>query len=457
MDANVVVNIGSRWIYTAGVRHFMLNHYVSRTQRSKSVFERAKKSLPSGVSYSIRYFAPYPFYTVKAEGSKLYDIDGNEYVDFWLGHTALILGHSHPTIVKAVTEQLAKGSHFGTSHELEIELAEQIADMIPSVTMTRFTNSGTEANMYAVRLARAYTGRLKIAKFEGGWHGGYDALQKGVKHPFDVPESAGLTAASQRDTIVLPFNDLEGVMRKLRNEDVACVTVEPVLGAGGCIPADKDFLKGLRELCHQKGILLVFDEVITGFRLASGGAQEYCGVTPDLTVFGKILGGGFPIGAFCGPHDIMERMDTTLFQRPHYSFHGGTFAANPVSMAAGLAILKTLKDGRLIRRLNKEGQEIRIQLREIFETNGVDVQITGAGSLLNVHFAKEEITNSCQAWEADKDSQYDYHFDLICHGVFFLPQHTGALCAAHSEEDYERLFAKTEAFAKRLRAGQTGH
>ncbi len=434
----------------------MLDLYASRTRKSKILFDRARESLPSGVSYSIRYFAPYPFYTVKAEGSKLYDVDGNEYVDFWLGHTAMILGHSHPTIVKSVSNQLAKGSHFGTSHELEIKLAEQISDMIPNANMTRFTNSGTEANMYAVRLARAHTGRSKIAKFEGGWHGGYDSLQKGVKYPFNIPESAGLTATSQRDTIVLPFNDLEGTVRKLRNEEVACMTIEPVLGAGGCIPAEKSFLKGLRELCNEKGILLVFDEVITGFRLAAGGAQEYFGVTPDLTVFGKILGGGFPVGAFCGPQHIMKRVDTTLFRRPLYSFHGGTFAANPVSMAAGLTTLKALEDGRLIGELNKKGQEIRHKLTRIFETSGINAQTTGAGSLLNVHFAKEGITDSRQAWQANRDRQYDYHFNLICHGVFFLPQHAGALSAVHSEEDYERLFSQTEAFAKQLKAEEKG-
>ncbi|MEM4704867.1 MAG: aminotransferase class III-fold pyridoxal phosphate-dependent enzyme, partial [Candidatus Bathyarchaeia archaeon] len=274
----------------------MMEKYVAKTKKSKQMFKKAKKVLPAGVSYGIRFFEPYPFYTARAKGSKLYDIDGNEYVDFWIGHTALILGHSPPQVVKAVKKQLEKGTHYGTSHELEVQLAQQVAKMVPSAEMTRFTNSGTEANMYAVRLARAYTGKSKIIKFEGGWHGGYDALHVGVKYPFDIPESAGLTAGATQDTLLAVFNSIEDVKIKARRESVAAIIIEPVLGAGGCIPAEREFLKGLREICDERGILLIYDEVITGFRLAPGGAQQYYGVLPDITVFGKILGGGFPIG-----------------------------------------------------------------------------------------------------------------------------------------------------------------
>jgi len=430
----------------------MFDSYIPRTRKSNELHERAKKFLPAGVSYAIRHFEPYPFYTAKAKGSKLYDVDGNEYVDFWLGHTALILGHSSPAIVKAVKKQLENGTHYGTSHELEIQLAEQIVKMVSSAEMVRFTNSGTEANMYATRLARAYTDRNKIAKFEGGWHGGYDALHIGVKHPFDIPESAGLTAGALQDTIVLPFNDLEEVNTRLKNKEVASVTIEPVLGAGGGIPAEKEFLKGLRELCDEKGILLIFDEVITGFRLAPGGGQQYYGVTPDITVFGKILGGGFPIGAFCGHREIMERVDTLLYERPYYSFHGGTFAANPISMTAGLVTLKLLEDGQLINKLNDIGEKIREQLTEIFKTKGVDVQVTGAGSLFNTHFTEEEVKDARAASKADKKKLMNYHLNLITNGVFFLPTHTGALSTAHSEADIEKLLWETEKYAKQCEA-----
>lgn len=426
----------------------MFEKYISKTPKSKALYERAKKVLPAGVSYSIRYFEPYPFYTAKAKGSRLYDVDGNEYVDFWLGHTALILGHSPPAIVKAVKEQLKNGTHYGTSHELEIAVAEQIRKMVPTAEMTRFTNSGTEANMYATRLVRAYTGRSKIAKFEGGWHGGYDALHVGVKQPFDLPESAGLTAGATQDTILLPFNDLEGVQKKLNNEKVASIVIEPVLGAGGGIPAEKEFLRGLREFCDEKGILLIFDEVITGFRLALGGAQQYFGVKADITVFGKILGGGFPVGAFCGRREIMERLDNLAYERPHYSFHGGTFTGNPITMTAGLTTLKLLEDGNLIKRLNKTGEKIRKGLRKIFETNDVDVQATGVGSLFNVQFTKEDVKDVTVIFRADRKKLLNYHLALIANGVFFLPTHTGALSTVHSKENIEKLFTETEHYAK---------
>jgi len=427
----------------------MLNSYVSKTSKSKALYERAKKVLPAGVSYAIRYFEPYPFYTARAEGSKLFDVDGNEYVDFWLGHTALILGHSPPAIVEAVRKQLERGTHFGTSHELEVKLAEKIVEMVPSAEMVRFTNSGTEANMYATRLARAYTGKNKIAKFEGGWHGGYDALHKGVRYPFDIPESAGLTEGALRDTIVLPFNDLEGVEKRLKNERVASIVIEPVLGAGGGIPAEREFLKGLREFCDENDILLIFDEVITGFRLAPGGGQEHYNVIPDITVFGKILGGGFPIGAFCGRRDIMERINNLIYERPHYSFHGGTFAANPISMTAGLATLEILEDGTLINRLNTLGEKIREKLREIFEAKGVDVQVTGAGSLFQTHFTRENVKDARAVFNADRKKLVKYHLSLISKGVFFLPTHVGALSTAHSESDIEKLFLETESYVKR--------
>ena len=428
----------------------MFEDYVSKTSKSKALYERAKKVLPAGVSYGIRYFEPYPFYTIKAKGSKLYDADGNEYVDFWLGHTALILGHSPPAVVEAVKKQLENGTHYGTSHKLEIELAEQVAKMVPNAEMTRFTNSGTEANMYATRLARAYTGRSKIAKFEGGWHGGYDALHVGVKYPFNIPESAGLTSGALRDTIVLPFNNIEGVKEKLKNEEVAAVIIEPVLGAGGGIPAEKEFMKGLREFCDERGILLIFDEVITGFRLAPGGAQQYYGVKADVTVFGKVLGGGFPIGAFCGSKKIMERLDSLLYERPRYSFHGGTFTANPITMTAGLATLKILEDGQLINQLNKLGDKIREQLREIFEANAVCVQVTGASSLFNTHFTKEEVKDASAAFRADRKKLIGYHLKLIANGVFFLPTHTGALSTTHSQTDIEKLLSETQSHMKQL-------
>lgn len=428
----------------------MAKEYIAKTRKSKALHKRAKKVLPAGVSYAIRFFEPYPFYTVKARGSRLYDVDGNVYVDYWLGHTALILGHSPPEIVRVVREQLEKGTHYGTSHELEIQLAEQVAKMVSSAEMTRFTNSGTEANMYATRLARAFTGRNRIAKFEGGWHGGYDALHIGVKPPFNILESAGLTDGTVQDTILLPFNDLEGVVRKLKGEHVASVVIEPVLGAGGGVPVERQFLKGLREYCTAKDILLIFDEVITGFRLAPGGAQQYYNVTPDVTVLGKVLGGGFPVGAFCASKEIMSRVDHIVHKRPKYSFHGGTFAANPITMAAGLATLKLLEIGTLITRLNEMGESVREQLRATFIENQCDVQVTGEGSLFNLHFTKQPVRNARDAWAADRGRLIDYGLNLIANGVFILPGHNAALCARHSKVDIEKLISATRDYARTM-------
>ncbi|HVO85732.1 MAG TPA: aspartate aminotransferase family protein [Candidatus Eisenbacteria bacterium] len=430
-----------------------MEDYTSKTPTSRALYQRAKNVLPAGVSYGVRYFGPYPFFTARAIGSKLYDVDGNEYVDFWLGHTALILGHSPRPVVMAVKKQLENGTIYGTSHELEVALAEQVVKMVPSAQMVRFTNSGTEANMYATRLARALTARDKIAKFLGGWHGGYDALHVGVKPPFDVPESAGLTRGALQDTILLPFNDLDGVEHALKNEQPASIIIEPVLGAGGGISVEKEFLKGLREFCDRKDILLIFDEVITGFRLAPGGGQEYFGVKPDITVLGKILGGGFPIGALCASKKIMEKMDSTAYKRPNYSFQGGTFVGNPITMTAGLTTLRLLEDGEVTNRLNGLGDGLRTEMKRIFDKNAIDAQITGAGSLFNIHFTKEPVKDPQTASRADIKRMFNYNLAMIADGVFFLPTHTCAWCTAHSKEDLHKLLRETEAYARECRQG----
>jgi len=420
--------------------------YLARTVKSRKLYERAKRVLPAGVSYFIRFMEPYPFYTARAKGSKLYDVDGNEYVDFWIGHYALILGHSPTQVMREVKRQINNGTHYGTAHELEIALAEQVAKMVPTAQMVRFANSGTEAMMYTARLARAITQRDKIGKFEGCWHGGYDALHVAVKPPFNVPESNGLTQGVLKDTVILPFNKIEPVRKVLKKEKLAAVFIEPLLGSGGGIPAQIDFLKELRELCSENGTLLVFDEVITGFRLAPGGAQQFFGVKSDITVFGKILGGGFPIGAIAASREIMEHMNPFLYERPKFSFHGGTFCANPITMTAGLATLRILQDGKLITRLNRKSDKLRKQLKDVFERKGLDVQITGAGSLWHTHFTKEKIQDSNAVARADKEKLTKYHMHLIDNGVFFLPGKMGALSTAHTKADLEKLVFETESF-----------
>lgn len=425
--------------------------YESKTPRSKRLYERAKKVLPAGVSYFIRYFEPYPFYVTRACGSKIYDVDGNEFIDFWMGHYTHILGHNPVPIREAVKKQLEQGIHLGVCHELEVALAEQVVRMVPSAEMVRFTNSGTEASMYATRLSRAYTGRSKVVKFEGCWHGGYDALQVAVKPPMNMPETSGVPEETVKNTIVAPFNDIEATRKKTKNQEIAAFIIEPVLGAGGGIPAEKKFLKELRELSSEKDALLVFDEVITGFRLAPGGAQQFFGVTPDLTVLGKILGGGFPIGAVVGRREVMKRLDATIYKRPELCFHGGTFCANPITATAGLTMLKLLQDGTIINKLNKRCTKLRQQLKQIFENHHIDVQVMGEGSLFQTHFSNEKIKDVHAVSRADVQRLDDYHMHLMTKGVFFLPGKLGALSKAHTEADLEKLLAKTEDYSKALK------
>jgi glutamate-1-semialdehyde 2,1-aminomutase len=301
--------------------------------------------------------------------------------------------------------------------------------------------------MYATRLARAVTGRDLVCKFAGGWHGGYDALHVGVKQPFDLQESGGLTKGALQDTGVLPYNEIEPVRQRLKKDKVAAVFVEPVMVSGGCIPAQKEFLKALRELCTDCGTLLIFDEIITGFRLAPGGGQQYFGVKPDITLLGKILGGGFPTGAIAASTEIMQHMDPLKYPRPKFAFHGGTFTGNPVTMAAGLTTLKELEDGRLINRLNKRGDYIRQELRDIFDKKKIDVQVSGISSLWHTHLTKEKLLGGAVAVApSDKAKLVKYHMHLIENGVFFLPGKAGALSSAHTEADLEKLLSQTESF-----------
>ncbi|MGQ9565867.1 MAG: aspartate aminotransferase family protein [Candidatus Bathyarchaeales archaeon] len=424
--------------------------YELKTPKSKRLYERAKKVFPAGVSYFIRYFEPYPFYVTHAKGSKIFDVDGNTYIDFWMGHYTHILGHNPPVVKKAVKQQLERGTHLGVCHELEIALAEQIVKMVPCAELVRFANSGTEASMYATRLVRAFKKKSKIVKFEGCWHGGYDCLQTAVKPPMDMPETSGVPAETLKNTIVAPFNDIYMTREKIKNHEIAAFIIEPVLGAGGGIPADKEFLKELKELSREKDALLVFDEVITGFRLAPGGAQQFFNVTPDLAILGKILGGGFPVGAIAGKRDVMERLDATVYERPELCFHGGTFSGNPITITAGLVMLKQLEDGTIISQLNKRCRKLRNQLEEIFEDNHINVQVTGEGSLFQTHFTNETIKDVHAVSRADRQKLVDYHTHLIVNGVFFLPAKLGALSKAHTEADLERLLTKTEDYAKSL-------
>jgi glutamate-1-semialdehyde 2,1-aminomutase len=428
-----------------------LSDYVTITPGSKVLFERAKEVLPAGVSYGIRDIIPYPFFVKSAKGVKLTDVDGNVYIDYWVGHGALILGHAHDAVMDAVAKQIRDGTHIGFSHPLEIELAERIIDMVPSAEMVRYTSSGTEANMYAVRLARAYTGRMKIAKIEGGWHGGYDSLHVGVHAPFNIPESAGLNPKATEDTAVVPFNNPDAAREAAKGSELACILVEPVLGAGGIIPPEPGYLEGLREICDDTGTLLIFDEVITGFRLGPGCAQGYYNVTPDLTILGKILGGGFPIGAFCGGRELFERLDHRKYPRmDERSFHGGTFTGNPVSMVAGIKTLDILREGKIYEKTDRFGDKMRAGLEDIASRNDIDTAITGVSSGFGIHFQKERPLNIRDVTRNDTNVANAYYRHMLDRNIAYV---SAALphcffAEPHTDEDVEEYLAATEDFYK---------
>ena len=429
--------------------------YRSRTPRSRQFFEEAKTILPGGVSYVIRYFDPYPFYVAKARGQKVWDVDGNEYTDYWIGHGALLMGHSYPPVLEAVKKQFEEYVHVGFAHEWEVKLAKQVAKMVESVELFRFTNSGTEADMYASRLARAYTKNKYLAKFEGGWHGGSECLHIGVSPPYDKPGSLGLLEECLKYTVVLPYNDLDGVRKKVKGLDLAAIIVEPVLGAGGSIPAEKDFLKGLREVCEELGALLIFDEVITGFRLAPGGAQQIYGVKPDLTVFGKVLGSGeFPVGGFGGRSDVMELLDQLKHPVDHErAFQGGTFAANPITTRAGYTLLRELEERpEIYEKLNSLGERAMKGISEVFERYDFKAYVTGLGSMFGIHFTPEKPRDArtAQTLKDERLVEQFFHF-LLDNGIIYMTQRMPHLYVSfmHTEEDIDRLISLVEDFVKK--------
>jgi glutamate-1-semialdehyde 2,1-aminomutase len=415
------------------------------------MFERAKQIEPAGVSYKNRWFEPYPFFVKEAKGAKLFDIDGNTYTDYWCTHFAMILGHAYPDVMEAIKAQIEKGWHFGVAHELEVTLSEVIARHVPSAELVRYTSSGSEANFFAIRLARTYTRRDRIAKFEGCWHGAYDPLHIGTRPPLDKPLSGGIGRDSQRDTLLVPYNDLEGFLKLARSEKLACVILEPVLGAGGMIPAEKAFLKGLREYCDETGALLVFDEVITGFRLGLCGAQGYFGVTPDVTVLGKIVGGGLPVGVVCGRRNVMERMDHTKFSGTDYAYHGGTFAGNALTLAAGLSTIEVLEHTPVYEHIDKLGMQARTELNRIFEAHHFPAEAVGIGSLFCIHMTGSKPVKNIHAFDTSDHAQSRKLFSyLLENGIMiFVPELLhGAISYAHTEADIKYLTATVEEFVK---------
>jgi len=411
--------------------------------KSGDLFERAKRVIPGGVNSPVRAGKAVglePPFIARAEGCHVWDAEGRRYIDYVCSWGPMILGHAHPAVIAALQERIPLGTSYGAPTELEVEMAETIVAMVPSLEMVRMVNSGTEATMSAIRLARGYTGREKIVKFEGCYHGHVDSLLvsagSGVA-TFGIPGSPGVPKGLAGQTLSLPFNDLgpfREAMEKFGSE-VAAVIVEPVPGNMGVLVPEKAFLDGLRAITSKHHALLIFDEVISGFRVAPGGAQELYGIMPDLTCLGKIIGGGLPVGAYGGRREIMERMapEGDIYQ-------AGTLSGNPLAMAAGLATLKALREGRVYRELEEKGRILFSGLEEAARSAGLEVAVNRVGSLGSLFFSDREVKDFASAKASSARMFRGFYADMLEEGVYLAPSPFEAwfVSSMHDRESLER-------------------
>jgi glutamate-1-semialdehyde 2,1-aminomutase len=410
------------------------------TTESQALFVAAQKVIPGGVNSPVRAFRAVggtPPFIARGQGAYLFDVDGNRYIDYVGSWGPLILGHAHPAVVEAVCRAAELGTSFGAPTELEVELASRVVEAIPSIELVRFVNSGTEAVMSALRLARAFTGRSKIVKFDGGYHGHADLLlaQAGSGlATLGLPASAGVPPAVVADTLTAPYNDLAAVeaLFDANPEQVAAVIVEPVAGNMGVVLPQPGFLAGLRDLTRQHGALLIFDEVITGFRVAYGGAQQLYAVTPDLTCLGKIIGGGLPVGAYGGRRDIMERVAPL---GPMYQ--AGTLSGNPLAMAAGLATLRELQKPGVYDRLERLAAQLTDSLGQAAHQAGVPFYQTRVGPMFTGFFTQGPVTDYASAKRADTAAYARFFHAILGAGIYLAPSQfeAGFMSLAHTEDD----------------------
>jgi glutamate-1-semialdehyde 2,1-aminomutase len=408
-------------------------------KRSRLLFEKAKKCIPGGVNSPVRAgnaVGIEPPFIAEANGCLLYDADGNEYIDYVCSWGPMILGHAHPEVVQVLEEAIQRGTSYGAPTEIEVDMAETIVEMVPSIEMVRMVNSGTEATMSAIRLARGFTGKEKIVKFEGCYHGHADSLLvsagSGVA-TLGIPGSPGVPKDLAKHTISLPFNKLEGVTQAFQKfgPEIAAVIVEPIPGNMGVIIPDESFLRGLREITSEFNVLLVFDEVISGFRVAPGGAQEFYGIMPDLTCLGKIIGGGLPVGAYGGKEEIMSKVAPIgdIYQ-------AGTLSGNPLAMAAGLMTLTILKKGEIYSELEKKGSMLFSGLEKAARAVGVEVTVNRIGSIGSLFFTSGPVTDFATAKASDESLFRKYYTNMLEQGIYLAPSPYEAtfLSTAHTED-----------------------
>jgi len=428
----------------------------------RTAFDQIKAVVPGGVDGNAKYFDGMPIIQ-RATGSRLIDIAGKEYIDYCCGYGPLIFGHDDPELTTAIAEAVKySGLVYGLPHPMMLEAASLVCDCVPCAEMVRFTNSGTEATLSCIRLARAVTRRDKIVKFYGAYHGTHESVLIGTKateakptYPFVGAESAGIPKGVVQDTLVLPFNDLPFAEAFIRRhaEEIAAVLVEPVLGSYGLV-AEKPFLEGLRDLTDRNGILLVFDEVITGFRLALGGIQELLGVFPDLVALGKAMGGGFPIGAFAGRRRFMEKVAPTgdpAYDRQHVVYHSGTYNSNPVAMVAVKTSLTKLMQGSVYPLINGHGEAIRSSMQKGIDRSGIRGTTTGIGSLVQCYLGiSGQIRRPEDLAARDLKLQRRFHSLLLEKGLFFIPGPRGYVSTAHTAQDIEKTMEAIDAAFREL-------
>jgi glutamate-1-semialdehyde 2,1-aminomutase len=411
---------------------------MNERKRSKELFEQAKALMPGGVSSPVRAFQPYPCYIKSGRGSRITDVDDNEYIDYCMAYGPLILGHADPKVTEAIKAQADLGTLYGAPIEMEIDYARLVKHHYPSMEMVRFVNSGTEATMHAIRLARGYTGRKKIIKVEGAFHGSHDAVlvkagSGATTH--SAPDSAGVPEEVTRNTLIVPYNDPEAILQAIRDNrgEVAAMIMEPVIGNAGPILPKEGYLNHLREMATSEDVLLIFDEVITGFRLAMGGAQEYYGVRPDITTLGKIAGGGLPIGIYGASEEIMRKISPS-----GNVYQAGTFSGNPMSLAAGMQAVKQLAavghDD-----LNANGERMRKGLEAILNEFHVRYRVSGVGSMFQVFFTGAEVNDYQDAKRSDTVLFMKVFHKLLENGIYLPPSQyeTNFLSTAHSESDID--------------------
>ena len=415
-----------------------------KTGKSKKLFERAKRTIPGGVNSPVRAFKSVglnPAFIKKAKGSYIWDVDGNKYIDYVGSWGPMILGHNHPQILKAIESAAKNGTSFGAPTELEVKMAELITKLVPSIEMVRMVNSGTEATMSAIRLARAYTGKSKIIKFEGCYHGHGDSflIKAGSgAMTFGTPDSPGVSNGVARDTLNAQFNSIESVENLVRNNqsEIAAIIVEPIVGNMGCVPPKPGFLQQLRALCTKEKIVFIMDEVMTGFRVALGGAQELFNIKPDLTTLGKIIGGGLPVGAYGGKREIMQMVSPS---GPMYQ--AGTLSGNPLAMAAGYEMLSILSSQKSIyKKLEKRSSQLEDGMRENLKKLGLNYRINRIGSMFTLFFTEKEVIDYDTAKTSDTGKFSAYFREMFNRGIYLPPSQFEAvfISMAHSEYDISR-------------------